>query len=791
MGTNQIKVGVKDLLEVFYHPKDLGTSPAPSTRGLEGTQGHRLIAAQRPPGYRAEVPVTFEYDWHDYHLSVSGRMDGLEENESGLIVEEVKTTYLPLANISPGQYPLHEAQLQLYLYFLMIQNPDKDVSGRLTYLNMDDLSERSFPVIISLATGANFFSSLAEGYLIAVQNRDHWRQIRNDSLLRLSFPFPEERSGQKDLMEIVAQAIEQERDLFAEAATGTGKTIAVLFPVLKQLATSDRFSQIFFLTAKTAGKEILKKTLQTAQSQGLHLRTIFIEAKERVCPRALSRCQPLDCPYAFDYYYKVKQIIPDLLVQELLTPELVQNQAIAGTVCPFELSLDLALQADLIVADYNYVFDPGVYLRRFFAANRRDYVFLVDEAHNLVNRGREMYSGQLSRRELEELSAIVARDYPKVADYAEVVIDFFKSWQAEIREEGHTGLKLNQLPEMVEPALERLVAGLEFCLRQSPPESLKERLLEFYFKIASFTRIVPLALREYTIYVKLEPGGPVLHLFCLNPGPSLRQRLDHGRVAIFFSATLSPFRFFQELLGGTTDSLSIQVSSPFPKETRLYLHIPGIDTRYQARESSVAGLVQSVEDLVTAHTGNYLVFFPSYAYLQMVLPQIKLALRERVSVYTQFPSMNDRQKQEFLKKVSATGSNRSNLGLAISGGLFGEGVDLPGEELVGVLIVGPGLPVISDEQELIRSYFDERNGQGYLFAYLIPGLIRVIQSAGRVFRTLEDRGVVVLVDDRFLDERYQELLPPDWFLPGRSFSRPDYQEALREFWDENSATKKN
>ncbi|MCL6590121.1 MAG: PD-(D/E)XK nuclease family protein [Firmicutes bacterium] len=785
----ELKIGVKELLESYFTPKDLEAAfPAP-TRGQEGVQGHQLIRAQRPKGYRTEVPIELRYETAGYRLTVKGRIDGFIETEDEILVEEIKTTYTPLREITPGQYPAHQAQLKLYLYFVMAQNPEQPVIGRLTYLNLDDLSERSFPLAITLSDGEEFFNLLAENYLDGRRNCDTWRQIRNRSLNKLFFPYTSRRPGQDELMDFVTQAIEQERDLFAEAATGIGKTIAVLYPSLKQLAVNQRFQQIFFLTAKTAGKEILKKTLDVLMKQGLKLRTVFIEAKERVCATPGVKCRSQACPYTVDYFSKAKRLIPELLGAEMLTWDLVSDSAKREGICPFELSLDLALQADLIVCDYNYVFDPGVYLRRFFEkSSRRDYLFLVDEAHNLVSRGREMFSAALSQQELAKLQASLGKQNPYLAPACAAVLEYFQAWGQELEEQRRPGILLGQLPEMLEPALERLVATLELTLKQNLPPALRDQAYEHYFNLTAFTRLAATVTRDYAIYTKKEGEEPEssvsLRLFCLNPGPLLRERLNHGRVAIFFSATLSPSEYFQELLGGGQDSLSLRLASPFPKETRLYLHVPGIDTRYKSRNHSAGRLAQCIVEFVTAHTGNYLIFFPSYQYLQIILPLVKPALSGKARVYTQNPAMSEAQKQEFLSRVTGTGGGKSNVGFAVLGGVFGEGVDLPGEKLIGALIVGPGIPVVSDEQELIRLYFEERNGQGFLYAYLIPGLIRVIQSAGRVFRSPDDQGAVLLVDDRFLDENCQALLPPDWFLPGRPFSTPDYQRVLREFWQE-------
>jgi DNA excision repair protein ERCC-2 len=781
-----LKTGVKDLLELLFHPKDLGTSFFPATRGQEGTLGHHLLTSQRPTGYQKEVPIEYIYEWQDYRLIVLGRIDGLIESPTEIIVEEIKTTYTNLDDLTVDRYPAHQAQLQLYLYFVMVKYPDRKVTGRLSYLNLDNLSEKTFQLEITLTAAQTLFIPLAENYIHSHQNRVQWFKVRNNSIAGLPFPFTERRGGQDELMDLVTQAIEQERDLLLEAATGIGKTIGVLYPALKQLAQTDRYSQIFFLTAKTAGKEILKKTIIAAQNGGLKLRTVFIEAKERVCLSPGSQCHPIYCPYARDYYPKSDQVIPQLLAAELITPELIMDHAKHYELCPFELSLDLSLHADLIVCDYNYVFDPGVYLRRFFLhSGRKDFLFLVDEAHNLAARGRDMYSETLDLQSLIAFRNEITATHPKVAISCSAVEQFFQYWLQEMEEEQRPGIQMSHLPDLMEPALERLAAAVELMLRGRIPAENRRKIQEFYFTLTAFIRIATLAGKEYAIYVKKDEERTFLRLFCLNPGPLLRSRLEQGRLAIFFSATLSPLNYFQELLGARSDSLSLQLSSPFPQETRLYLHVPGIDTRYRCREASAPALARCIADLATSNIGNYLIFFPSYTYLKAIWPHLNQTLNGKANIYAQTATMKEGQRRDFLRRITAIGTDHSNVGLAVLGGLFGEGIDLPGDQLVGVVIIGPGLPVISDEQELIRMYFDERNGEGFLFAYLIPGLIRVIQSAGRVFRTPDDKGVVLLVDDRFLDERYQELLPPDWFMPGRPFSNANYKQFLQEFWKES------
>jgi DNA excision repair protein ERCC-2 len=780
----EVKISVQELLRAAFHPRDLGGGVA-AGRLLEGTRGHQLARSRRDPDYQTEVPVRYIYEWETYRLIVSGRVDGWQETGAEIMVEEIKTTYLPPATLELELGSLPEIQLKLYLFFVMVGHPQHRVSGRLTYLNLDDLAEKSFKVTITITEGQALLEQLALPYLMSLRGQDRWVRTRDASLTEWQFPFPDRRVGQDELMATVRQALTAERDLLVEAATGIGKTVAILYPALKSLADGGRLAPVFFLTAKTVGKEILKQTLVRAAAQGVRLRTVFIEARERVCPFGKARCEPAACPYGVDYYTKARLNMAELLRQELMTAEIIAGHARACQACPFELSLDAALQADLIVADYNYLFDPGVYLRRFFSEGSRNYLFLIDEAHNLVARGREMYTAELAEADLSRLKSLIPGESRPLQTAIRALAAYFEGWRVELEDEQSRGLRLAQLPDLLLPELQRLVALMGEFLSNNPHFSRREQLLPHFFKLLGMARIAAGLNRDYAIYVTgADVNRLKLRLFCLNPGPLLRQRLNRGRMAIFFSATLSPRQYFQELLGSRPDALYLQLASPFPQENRLYLHIPEIDTRYRARAQTAVKLARCITDFVSAHTGNYLVFFPSYQYLQAVEPFVRQSGGARVAVFSQVAGMSDAAKQLFLNSLVRTDTSRSQLGLAVLGGMFGEGVDFPGAALIGVLIVGPGLPMVNEEQELIREYFEERNGAGFFYAYLVPGLIRVIQAAGRVFRSPEDKGAVLLVDDRFGDERYQELLPPDWFMPGRAFSDADYRQTLAAFWEE-------
>ncbi|MHB9022598.1 MAG: ATP-dependent DNA helicase [Armatimonadota bacterium] len=781
-----IELGVRDFLNLALKAGGLTAEFAPRNRAAEGIATHVSATGKRPAGYQREVFVRHTFTWESFTLVISGRIDGVLLDGDEVMVEEIKSTYLPLESLDPEGNAFHVAQLKLYHYFESKRRPGVRLAPVLTYVNPLTLEERSFRMEWAVADSRRFFEELAICFLQRELERRRWRSVRNAGLKGLHFPFPSLRPGQVELVETVDQAIAGQQDLLVEAATGIGKTMGVLFPALRRL-NGKGYSRIFYLTAKSAGVEIVRKTIATLREQGMRLRVLYLQAKERCCPLTgdgRPDCSEEDCPYALDFYTKAERVIPGLLQQEELTPELIANAAKQETLCPFELALELSLDADLIVCDYNYVFDPAVYLRRFFAQGLpNDNLFLIDEAHNLVPRSREMYSATLEEETLASLHEMVGKGRKGLDVCLNRLRELFGKWREDAEWEGARALRLPELPEEVAPLVEGVLDYTGDILARMPKGEERSALLELYFDLIDFNRIAAEVTSEYAVYAHMGRKYGKLRLLCLHPGPKLRARLERCRAAVLFSATLSPEQYFAELLGVRDGYRFLPLESPFPRENRLYLHVPDVSTRFVAREETKPTVAQVILDVARARVGNYLAFFPSYKYLGTVAAEITLARADDLTVHVQRQGLNLAQQADFLREVCTPGGERSKIGLAVMGGLFGEAIDLPGEQLVGTIIVGPGLPGVNAETDLIREYFDETHAdEGFFYAYIIPGMIRVIQAAGRVFRTPQDRGVVILMDDRFLEEPYRDLLPEDWGGGDRDFSTREYRAVLGEFW---------
>lgn len=775
-----VEMGVLEFLQAGMRVGGLGGVGLARGRALAAANAHYATAARRSPEWKREAPVRLVFEGKGCRLTVRGRVDALLVTPHEVVVEEIKATWRPLAGVQAGDNPLDVAQLRLYHHFACTTYPDRRVGAALTYVEAGTGAERSFRMDWEPEESRAFAESLAVVVLEQAAEARDWRRVRDRSLAALKFPFPELREGQGALLAAVEGAIKRRSDLLVEAATGIGKTMAVLYPALRNLGR-EGYSRIFYLTAKTAGAQAAAQAVALLREQGMRLRVLYLQAKERMCPLAgpdRPDCLEGFCPYAERFNARVGKAVLPLLAQEEITPEAVLAAGMRDTLCPFELALEVALGADLIVCDYNYAFDPAVHLRRFFAPGEpADNLFLVDEAHNLVPRGREMYSATLTEQSLGQAREALGLDAGPLAERLFAVAARFPELRARIEEEGGAACLLESLPENLADQVAAAVEAGGEMLPEMPPSPERRQVADTHYALAHFSRIAACLDNNYAIYA--EPHR--LRLFCLNPGPRLAARLEHATAAIFLSGTLSPARYFETMLGAREGAGHLVLPSPFPRENRLYLHVPEISTRYVRREETKPTVAQVIVDVARARPGSYLAFFPSYAYLGSVAAEIAIARPEGVTVIVQRPGMRRREQGDFLRQVSVAGPG-SRLGLAVMGGLFGEAVDLPGEQLVGVIIVGPALPPRSMELELIRAHFDEPDGEGFLYAYVIPGMIRVIQAAGRVFRTPEDRGVVVLLDDRFLQEPYRELLPADWGAEDAGFSTPHYRERLEEFW---------
>lgn len=788
-GKKTVSVSIQNLLDYCLQSGDLSAGMRFSSRAAEGTKGHAAVrkvlreTLSNGDVYETEVPISCRLAGKAVDLEVSGRIDGVLRDASGITIHEIKTTLLPLEDIEHDHNPRHWAQAKSYAYMFASQYGLDYITVRLTYYQLDEKEEKSFIDFCSFDALEEFFLPMAGEFLKWQELVCGWADTRDSSIASLVFPYSGYRQGQREFADTVHDAVERRELLFAQAPTGTGKTIAALFPAVKALGEG-LVSKIFYLTAKTTTRSLAEKALEDMRKRGLHMRSLTLTAKEKICRNSGQPCSPDTCEYAADYYGKLKKAMNEALSEEVLDRYAVEKVAEKHTLCPFELSLDLALWCDAIICDYNYLFDPRVCLKRFFT-QRGDYCFLIDEAHNLVDRAREMYSAELSKRAFFELRQLSKAELPRITDICSRIYKYFldtaKNMAEEDEEENKSFYKVRRIcPEDLYRLLEHFTGILEDWLARNPPVSFMDQLLETYYDSLMFMKITELYDERFVTIFDKSSRDFKIKLFCADPSKLLREAMNKGRSSVLFSATLSPMNYFTQMLGGGGDARILDIPSPFPKENLLVYVDDFISTKYRTRHTSYDNIAKAVLETATAKTGNYMAFFPSFEYLNEVYCRF-MGIKSGMRTLYQTPGMSEAARQEFLNEFESIGET-SLVGFAVMGGVFGEGIDLAGDRLSGAVIVGVGLPQVCNERNILKRYFDEQLGTGFDYAYTYPGINRVLQAAGRVIRTENDMGVVILLDERFSCQNYRDLLPSQWSPIARASDGCSLTEVLEDFW---------
>jgi Rad3-related DNA helicase len=791
---------VRELVEFALRQGDLGGERdfVGPNRALAGTRGHQRLQRSRPAGYQKEVRLSREIETPDFTLRIQGRIDGLLASAQEVLLEEIKTVQGGWDRIAD---PLHWAQAKLYGLIYAQDNALEQITIQLTYLDLDTGELTEFRNLFTLKELSAFFEHTTTIYLDWLRAHQAWCRQRDESIRSLNFPFARYRPGQRPLAVAAYRTFARGGRLFLEAPTGIGKTISVLFPAVKALGEG-KLERIFYLTARTVGRAVAEKACADLRQAGLRLRTLTLTAKEKICVQEGQPCDPLTCPFARGYYDRRRPAMRAALAREEITRPVLEAVAREHQVCPFELSLDLSSWVDVVVCDYNYVFDPKVYLRRHFSEEPGDYAFLVDEAHNLVDRAREMFSADLETREIQDVRRALKQAVPrcakaltrltstlrKLAGPATVPSDDFAEPSLFPATSGAgvppalSPIRLPQttrdFPDGLLPPLDDALKQAETWLARNQPADFRESLLELYFRLHSFRRTAELYDERFVTII--EPGRLIrVRLFCLDPSFLLRQALARGKAAVFFSATLTPIDYYRALLGGSPEDPLLQLPSPFPPEHLAVLVQDRIRTQLKARAGSLPEVVQAIASLIEGRAGNYLVYLPSYQYMAAVQEKFH-ALYPVVPILVQRPGMSEPEREAFLATF-AVEHGETLVGFAVMGGMFGEGIDLVGDRLIGAVIVGVGLPQLCVERDLIRDYFQGQTGVGFDYAYTFPGMNRVLQAIGRVIRSETDRGVVLLIDARFAEPRYRRLFPA-WWRPARARSTEEIRKGLAEFW---------
>lgn len=780
-----IRISVRNLVEFIlrYGDIDNRTGGADKEAMQQGGRIHRKIQRQQGAEYRAEVSLKYQIACDGFILSVEGRADGIIELPKRVVIDEIKGVFKDLKRLKEPQL-LHLAQAKCYAYIYAEQKNLEEIGVQMTYCNLDTEEIRRFQEVYTRAELKKWFEELVSEYEKWARYQMEWRAKRNASIKTVEFPF-EYRDGQKKLVASVYRTILRKKKLFIQAPTGVGKTMAAVFPAVKAVG-EELGEKIFYLTAKTITRTVASQAFEILRKQDLKMKVITLTAKEKICFCEETICNPDACPYAKGHFDRVNDAVYELLTtSDEISREILEEQAKKWNVCPYEMSLDVSNWVDAIICDYNYAFDPNAYLRRFFGeGNSGEYLFLIDEAHNLVERARTMYSADLYKEDVLAVKKKVKNTAPKLAKKLEECNKQFLALKREcedcqiLNSVSHVYLKLLNL-----------VTEMDHFLEDCKDETLKEEVLEFYFKVRMFLYIHDRLDENYLIYSEITDDGRFrIHLFCVNPAANLKEYLDKGNSTIFFSATLLPIQYYKKLLSTGKEDYAVYAESPFDTKNRLLLIGNDVSTKYTKRgEDMYERYARYIRQTALAKRGNYIAFFPSYRFMENVCDAFMKLPGEQIPAVMQAPYMSEEEREIFLENFEEN-TEEGLVGFCVMGGIFSEGIDLTADRLIGVLIAGPGIPQVCRERELLRAYFDGQGISGYDYAYLYPGMNKVLQSAGRVIRTEEDEGLILLLDDRFLDYRYRKVFPREW----KDFQICNLNSAaenVKNFWSVREASK--
>lgn len=756
----RIRISVRNLVEFIFRSGDIDNrigKGAQKEAMQEGSRMHRKIQGRMGMEYRAEVPLKLEVSQEQYVLALEGRADGIITNADGVTVDEIKCMYTDVTRFEKPIF-VHKAQAMCYAYIYALQNGLDQISVQLTYCDLDTEEICRFEEAFSFFWLERWFQDMMEAYRKWTDFQFAWRKIRQTSIQTLEFPFPY-REGQYKLVGDVYRTIHRKKILFIQAPTGTGKTISTLFPAIRAVG-ENLGDKIFYLTAKTITRTVAKDTCDLLKAKGYRGKVIVLTAKEKMCPCEEMDCNPSNCLRAKGHYDRVNDAVYDLITtEEDFTRERMLAQAEKYQVCPFEMSLDASLYADIIICDYNYVFDPNVYLKRFFSEEEKgDYIFLVDEAHNLVERGREMYSAVLVKEEILTVKKLVRGKDRKLEAALEKCNRQMLEWKREC--ETYT---IYESIGAFAFSLMRLMSLLDIFLQSRGEMPERKEVTEFYLNLRHFMNMFERVDENYVLYSDFdETDRFCLHLYCVNPSVNLQECLERGKSTIFFSATLLPVNYYKNLLSSKKDNYAVYADSAFREEQRLLFIGRDVSSLYTRRTlGEFHRIALYIQQVLRAKKGNYLIFFPSYRFMEDVYEQFLAVNEQEADCMMQSGNMNEADREEFIQEFSNP-RGKSLAAFCVLGGIFSEGIDLKEDLLIGVLIVGTGLPQICNQREILKEYYQEENGQGFDYAYQYPGMNKVLQAAGRVIRTASDRGIIGLLDDRFLRSDYRLLFPREW-----------------------------
>ncbi len=782
MATNRI--GVREFVEFTVRTGDLNPITTSSNNtALIGAKIHRHLQSAYDDTYAKEVYLHQLVSVNDTTYVIDGRADGVQTTASGVVVEEIKTSARSWDQLPQNTKDRYWAQARVYGHFLCVDRALDQITLDLVYYQTSNDAVTRFSETHTAEELSVMFDDLLNEFGDWLRMRSDIIQARDDSIATLDFPFPAYRQGQRELAAAAYRTIANETRLFVEAPTGTGKTISTLFPTIKAMGAG-LIQRCFYLTAKQSTRHVAENAMALLETHGLHAKSITLTAKDTIT-FADEPDDPTKNPYMLGYYDRLKPALKDMFANEdALTRRTIELYAKKHTLDPFEFSLDASLFCDVIICDYNYLFDPAVYLQRFFTETDTANFFLIDEAHNLVSRARAMYSAELDDATFTQLKVALAPF--KGAGLPAIKANITKLITA------FDGVRLsmaNQREVFQAAPVEDFVAALNHLSEsihdwltgelRTNQQAVVDLLLPVYFVCLGFLRIYDFYNDCFRTKLTATADRLVIKELCLDPSAFISDSLAKGRGAILFSATLSPLPYYQDVLGGAEESLAYRLPSPFSPAHQAVIVTGNIQTTYRQRQQSLPEVIASLTVMVQSRPGHYLVFLPSYAYLDLVADAFAAAQPD-MAVIRQTGQMDAEARAQFLDRFREDPT--PCIGFAVLGGIFSEGIDLKGPQLIGVAIVSVGLPGLNSETDQLLAYFDQINGNGFAYAYQLPGFNNVLQAGGRVIRGSHDTGVILLIDARFCRPDYAALFPPHWAHAQVTNGLDSLATTLTNFW---------
>jgi DNA excision repair protein ERCC-2 len=772
----KFSTSIGELVSFLYRSGDLSSELFQNVSALEGIKAHQYIQNLYQSSDQFEIPIQGIYIDQDYEIKLSGRIDGLLNMNQEIMIEEIKSTRKNIFDEDFNYNNEHLAQLKMYAYMYMVNNHLTDIKGRIKYVMIADYKVRNFEFIFDVDLLKEFFVESIMLYIDWLERIYNHQQLKVESIKNLIFPFENYRRGQREMMSAVYQTMLEDDILYAIAPTGIGKTMASLFSTLKSL--DDDKKKVFYLTAKTQGKKIALDSMDILHEANLETKTLEITSKDTICFLDKRECDPEKCPYAKGFFDRLTDATKDIFDSEkLMNRETIERYAKKHMVCPFEFSLYVSYFVDVIICDYNYVFDPMTHLIRYFDDDTYKPLILVDEAHNMIKRSNDMYSKSLYYSDFIKLRKNASKLKPTIRNAIRQVLDYFDRFIDQL--ELNNFLSFKYLDEELLDLIYKLMKKIENSLKENPKYQKRADVLESYFELLKFIRIYEYYNESYVTNIELIDGDIKITLNCLDASKFILDTIKNKTYGtVFFSATLYPLDYYKELLSQNQGE-TLKIRSPFDSNRLKLIVMDQISTRYQDRESSVKYVIEAIETVLLAKKGNYIVFFPSYQYLYQVFNELPTYLD--VNIVIQEKDMEQAFRDKIIEQFKNY-SNQSNLAFFVMGGMFSEGIDYVGDMLNGVIIVGVGLPMLNDQNNQLKDYYQLKFNKGFDYAYTYPGMNKVIQAVGRVIRRDLDYGIALLIDDRFNTSKYKKLFPVEWKNYEIIRNNDHLKKSISSFW---------